>query len=101
MRAFLLYRHEDETGISGTGVVAEGVEFTDGRVALRWCVPDSPAFTNSGDSVADVRRIHGHGGRTEVVWVQLDRHGMAWWATSASRWWSAPWRWVVARLTRR
>ena len=35
-RAFVLQRNEDETGVSGTGIVAEGVEFSDGTVALRW-----------------------------------------------------------------
>jgi len=34
-RPFVLRRLVDETGVSGTGVVAEGVEFSDGTVALR------------------------------------------------------------------
>jgi hypothetical protein len=36
MRNFLLYRTEDETGISSTGVVAEGVEFLNKQCVLRW-----------------------------------------------------------------
>ena len=36
MKPFLMIRTEDETGISGTGVVAEGVEFLDGTVVIRW-----------------------------------------------------------------
>jgi hypothetical protein len=32
---FMLRRTEDVSGLSGTGMVAEGVEFTDGRVAMR------------------------------------------------------------------
>ena len=36
MRHFYLDRHEDATGISGTGVVAQGVEFDNGKVALTW-----------------------------------------------------------------
>lgn len=35
MNRFELVRDVDVTGISGTGVVAEGVEFSDGTVALR------------------------------------------------------------------
>jgi hypothetical protein len=35
MRLFLLIRNEDVSGVSGTGIVAEGVEFSDGTVAMR------------------------------------------------------------------
>lgn len=35
-RRFRLIRHHDVSGVSGTGPVAEGVQFTDGAVALRW-----------------------------------------------------------------
>lgn len=34
-RRFTLVRHDDVTGVSGTGVVADGVRFPDGVVALR------------------------------------------------------------------
>lgn len=67
MMLFSLVRDEDETGISGTGKVAEGIEFTDGRVALRWCVGHSRS-TTIWDSIDDVNAIHGHGGKTRVVW---------------------------------
>lgn len=37
MRLFKLHRDADETGVSGTGVVAEGVEFHDGLAEeIRW-----------------------------------------------------------------
>jgi hypothetical protein len=36
MRIFHFFRHEDASGVSGTGVVAEGVEFTNGWCAVRW-----------------------------------------------------------------
>ena len=36
MRTFTVERQADQSGVSGTGVVMEGVEFTDGTVALRW-----------------------------------------------------------------
>ena len=42
MRTFRLIRDEDPTGISGTGSVAEGVEFDDGTVAMRWEGPIRP-----------------------------------------------------------
>lgn len=36
MRTFTLERGYDESGVSGTGTVLEGVEFSDGRVVLEW-----------------------------------------------------------------
>lgn len=36
MRTFELFRMNDETGISGTGKVLEGVVFSDGTVVTRW-----------------------------------------------------------------
>jgi hypothetical protein len=68
MRTFTLLRHHDVSEVSGTGTVAEGVVFSDGRCALRWCAPDVPAGTGTYDSIEDVIRIHGHGGATSVVW---------------------------------
>ena len=67
MRNFSLERDEDLTGISGTGVVAEGVEFTDGQVVLRWLtsVNSTVIYAN----IAAVEAIHGHGGKTRIVWV--------------------------------
>ena len=36
MRTFELHRDTDVSGVSGTGVVAEGVEFADGTTVVRW-----------------------------------------------------------------
>lgn len=66
-RRFVLYRRVDVTGISGTGVVAWGVLFPDGKVATRW--NGYPAQTCSFDSIEDVETIHGHEGNTRVVWI--------------------------------
>lgn len=67
MQMFYLNRTEDETGVSGTGVVAEGIRFSDGRVALRWCVGEHRS-TTVWDSIEAVEAIHGHDGRTTVEW---------------------------------
>lgn len=64
---FHLVRTEDETGVSGTGVIVEGVEFTNGVVVLRWLTDKSSIAIY--DSIADVIDIHGHGGKTVVRWV--------------------------------
>lgn len=65
MKTFKLVRDIDETGVSGTGVVAEGVEFRDGTVAMRW-ITDHRS-TCLYDCLAHVQAIHGHGGKTRVV----------------------------------
>lgn len=64
-------RYEDRSGVSGTGIVAHGVEFADGAVAVRWC-GEFPS-TSTWESVAAVVAIHGHGGATEVRWVDSTR----------------------------
>jgi len=65
---FTLVRDEDVTGVSGTGVVAEGVEFTGGVVALRWLSdwPTSVVFHDKG--MESVHAVHGHSGKTRVVY---------------------------------
>lgn len=75
VRVFRLVRDVDETGVSGTGLVAEGVEFSDGVVALRWLAPRSSRGQGTRTSVVfhdhgldSVARIHGHGGKTRIVW---------------------------------
>lgn len=65
VKLFHLYRSEDQTGVSGTGPVVEGVEFTNGWCAIRWLSDRSTLCFYQ--SMADVRSIHGHGGRTELV----------------------------------
>jgi len=67
-RRFELQRDTDVSGVSGTGVVAEGVEFSDGVVALRWMSawPTSVVFHDRG--IEAVEAVHGHDGRTRIVW---------------------------------
>lgn len=68
MRRFELHRDVDVSGISGTGVVAEGIEFSDSTVVVRWIVGEHHS-TVSWASIASVEAIHGHGGTTRLVWV--------------------------------
>jgi hypothetical protein len=68
MKNFLLVRHEDVSGVSGTGVVAEGTEFSDKTVALRWKSSRSSLVFWPG-GIDDVNAVHGHDGKTRVVWV--------------------------------
>lgn len=67
-RAFHLVRYDDVSGVSGTGIVANGAQMPDGTIALRWCVPDLPSTWNLFDSLEDLLRLNGHKGRTVVKW---------------------------------
>lgn len=46
-----------------------GVEFPDGVVVLRWkmAFPTSVVFHDRG--IESVEHVHGHGGKTEIVWL--------------------------------
>lgn len=64
---FTLHRRSDPSGVSGTGVVAEGWETSDGKtVVIKW-LSATPSICIYSD-VRDVERIHGHNGETQIVW---------------------------------
>ena len=67
-RRFHLYRHHDETGVSGTGIVTEGIQYRDGQVSMRWCVNPARSTTTYANT-ADVTTIHGHDGKTDIIWI--------------------------------
>lgn len=67
MRRFELQRDTDVSGVSGSGVVAQGIQFDDGTCALRWLT--SLASTGIYASAAELETIHGHGGLTRLVWL--------------------------------
>lgn len=78
LRRFKLVRTEDESGVSGTGIVAVGVQFPDGAVVFEWLNeqnPDLDASQNgltvkqAPDGVEDTIAIHGHDGRTQIEWI--------------------------------
>ena len=69
MKYFILERKEDETGISGTGVIAEGIVWSDGTVAYRW-LTNTPT-TVIIDNVENVETLHGHDGKTKLVYKRF------------------------------
>lgn len=75
MRRFQLVRDIDVTGISGTGIVAEGVEFGDGTTVVRWLKRGTTRpehvkpTTVVHDDVESVIGLHGHGGSTTIDWL--------------------------------
>ncbi|MEU6237392.1 hypothetical protein [Kitasatospora sp. NPDC047058] len=66
-RIFHLQRDTDITGVSGTGIVAHGVQWPDGTVTIRW-TGDRPSTVTWG-SIEDAVHVHGHGGHTRIVWA--------------------------------
>lgn len=68
MKTFHLIRKEDVSGVSGTGRVAEGVQFHDGQVVMSWFGQlHSIAIY---PSIEILISIHGHDGRTTVEWIE-------------------------------
>jgi hypothetical protein len=68
LRRFHLNRLDDETGISGKGLVTNGIEFNDGTVVMAW----NTETTSLGvyRNMDDLIKIHGHGGKTVVVYAE-------------------------------
>jgi hypothetical protein len=65
-RRFHLQRDTDHTGASGTGRVADGVQWPDGTVTVRWI--HAHASTVQWDSIHDAITVHGHDGSTRIEW---------------------------------
>jgi len=72
-RAFIIQRDEDISGVSGTGRVAEGAQFSDGWAVTHWLggPPMDEAKTEvwHNKGTEPFEKISGHGGRTRVIWV--------------------------------
>lgn len=64
MRVFILNRHRDISGVSGTGIVAEGVVFANGKIVIAWL--GEVACVGVYDSIDAVEKIHGHEGATTI-----------------------------------
>lgn len=67
LRRFVLQRARDDTGVSGTGIVAEGVLMTDGRAVVRWLGKNSSIVI--WDNLSDAMQVHGHRGATRLRWL--------------------------------
>ncbi len=66
-RRFVLERTEDVSGLSGTGTVADGVVWPDGKVTIAWRGEHrSIAVWPDLDTAL---AIHGHGGATKAVFL--------------------------------
>lgn len=66
-KRFVLFRREDQSGVSGTGIVAEGVQFSTGRCVIVW-LGQYPSI-GIYDSIEALEKVHGHDGSTEMRWI--------------------------------
>ena len=73
-KRFAVIRHLDETGVSGTGHIADGIIFHDGAVALRWRTktPGTTFFA----TMEDAKAVHGHDSKTQFL--ELDSAEQVW-----------------------
>jgi len=67
MRRFELHRDDDETGVSGTGRVAEGVELWHRQCVLTWFGPHTSVAVYA--NIGTIDAVHGHNGKTRIVWL--------------------------------
>lgn len=87
-RRFQLHRDTDVSGVSGTGIVADGQEFPTGwvmtfpdgtmlQLPAGWCFVHWRGEYRSmvlWDSVESAMAVHGHNGATRLVWLD-EEHG--------------------------
>lgn len=70
IRRFHFTRTEDVSGVSGTGIVGEGCELTNGKIVFSW-------LSNLGsvavyDNVKTFLTVHGHEGKGRIEWIDPD-----------------------------
>jgi hypothetical protein len=68
MRRFVLDRGVDVSGVSGTGIVAEGVQLTNKLCVVHWFGEWGTTVVHH-EGIASIKHIHGHDGKTQVVWL--------------------------------
>lgn len=66
MKLFKLDRTKDISGVSGTGIVAEGVIFSNGKVSLCWLGDKSTIVIY--DNIKLVEQINCHNGNTKIIY---------------------------------
>ena len=58
MRRFVMHRQHDVSGVSGTGLVLEGVLFSTGVVVIHWLTPPPRGSISVFDSLEQFMSIH-------------------------------------------
>jgi len=58
IRTFTIYRTSDETGVSGDGIIIEGVVLATGQAIIHWLTPFPRGSIAVFDSLDDFTKIH-------------------------------------------
>lgn len=58
MKKFTMYRQADESGVSGTGIVLQGVVFANGKAVVQWLVGPDPGDTQVKDDFERFLKTH-------------------------------------------
>ena len=58
IETFTVCRQNDESGVSGTGVVIEGVQYATGQVVLHWLTPIPRGSIAIFESLSDFKKVH-------------------------------------------
>tara|TARA_R100000231_G_scaffold4721_2_gene7912 strand:- start:7526 stop:7861 length:336 start_codon:yes stop_codon:yes gene_type:complete len=58
IETFTICRQGDESGVSGTGVVIEGVQYATGQVVLHWLTPVPRGSIAIFESLTDFKSVH-------------------------------------------
>ena len=70
LRRFHFVRTEDLSGVSGTGVVGEGVELSNGKVVHSWI--SNMGTVSIYDNMKTFVLVHGHDGKGTIQWLDPD-----------------------------
>ena len=70
--SFTVYRQHDETGVSGDGVVIEGVVMATGQCVVHWLYPPPRGGIAIFDSMSDFVKVHiePHPGNQTIITYQ-------------------------------
>lgn len=69
MKTFIMIRTNDETGVSGTGKVLEGAQFSNGQVVVRWISDNSATnIYKNFDSFVNIHILSHPTNGTKIIW---------------------------------
>ena len=71
IETFTVCRQADESGVSGTGVIIEGVQYATGQVVLHWLTPFPKGSVAIFESLAEFKKVHVNphpGNKTIITW---------------------------------
>jgi len=60
MIKFTVYRLSDQSGVSGSGIIAQGVKFATGDIAVQWLTPAPNGDLQIKRSLDDFLNVHVH-----------------------------------------